>query len=214
MKIIKDVKISFVMEVRNRIDDNKALREALANCLINADYYGARGVVIKKDQDRIIFENPGYIRTGKEQMRRGGESDSRNKTLMKMFDLINIGERSGSGVPNIFNTWNDQGWKEPVIEERFDPDRTILTLEFVDKTNKEKTAKKTSEGSKIRNKTIENMVKIENYLKENGESKTNAIAEYLNLSSARTRKILSEMKTIEATGTNTNRKYRLKDNQK
>lgn len=202
------------MEVRNRIDDNKALREALANCLINADYYGTRGVVIKKDQDRIIFENPGYIRTGKEQMRRGGESDSRNKTLMKMFDLINIGERSGSGVPNIFNTWNDQGWKEPVIEERFDPDRTILTLEFVDKTNKEKTAKKTSEGSKIRNKTIENMVKIENYLKENGESKTNAIAEYLNLSSARTRKILSEMKTIEATGTNTNRKYRLKDNQK
>jgi len=214
MKIIKDVKISFVMEVRNRIDDNKALREALANCLINADYYGTRGVVIKKDQDRIIFENPGYIRTGKEQMRRGGESDSRNKTLMKMFDLINIGERSGSGVPNIFNTWNDQGWKEPVIEERFDPDRTILTLEFVDKTNKEKTAKKTSEGSKIRNKTIENMVKIENYLKENGESKTNAIAEYLNLSSARTRKILSEMKTIEAIGTNTNRKYRLKDNQK
>ena len=56
------------------------------------------------------------------------------------------------------------------------------------------------------------MVKIENYLKENGESKTNAIAEYLNLSSARTRKILSEMKTI--IGTNTNRKYRLKDNQK
>ena len=160
-------------------------------------------------------------------MRKGGESDPRNKTLMKMFNLVNIGERSGSGVPNIFNTWEDQGWKEPVIEERFDPDRTILTLEFVDKTNKEKTAKKTSEenkrrkqakktseGSTIRNKTIENMVKIENYLKENGESKTNAIAEYLNLSSARTSKILSEMKTIEAIGTNTNRKYRLKDNQK
>lgn len=199
MKIIKDVKIPFVMEGGNRIDDtpvHKALREALANCLINADYYGTRGVVIKKDQNQIIFENPGYIRTGKEQMRKGGESDPRNKTLMKMFNLVNIGERSGSGVPNIFNTWEDQGWKEPVIEERFDPDRTILTLEFVDKTNKEKTAKKTSEGSKIRNKTIENMVKIENYLKENGESKTNAIAEYLNLSSARTRKILSEMKTI------------------
>lgn len=217
MKIIKDVKIPFVMEGGNRIDDtpvHKALREALANCLINADYYGTRGVVIKKDQNQIIFENPGYIRTGKEQMRKGGESDPRNKTLMKMFNLVNIGERSGSGVPNIFNTWEDQGWKEPVIEERFDPDRAILTLEFVDKTNKEKTAKKTSEGSKIRNKTIENMVKIENYLKENGESKTNAIAEYLNLSSARTRKILSEMKTIEAIGTNTNRKYRLKDNQK
>ena len=169
MKIIKDVKIPFVMEGGNRIDDtpvHKALREALANCLINADYYGTRGVVIKKDQNQIIFENPGYIRTGKEQMRKGGESDPRNKTLMKMFNLVNIGERSGSGVPNIFNTWEDQGWKEPVIEERFDPDRTILTLEFVDKTNKEKTAKKTSEGSKIRNKTIENMVKLKIILKK------------------------------------------------
>lgn len=85
-------------------------------------------------------------------MRRGGESDPRNKTLMKMFNLVNIGERSGSGVPNIFNTWEDQGWKEPVIEERFDPDRTILTLEFVDKTNKEKTAKKSGEEKTAKKK--------------------------------------------------------------
>ena len=209
MKIIKNVKIPFVMEGGNRIDDtpvHKALREALANCLINADYYGTRGVVIKKDQDRIIFENPGYIRTDKEQMRRG-ESDSRNKTLMKMFNLINIGERSGSGVPNIFNTWNDQGWKEPVIEERFDPDRTTLTLEFIKKTRK-----KTSKEDKIGNKTRTNMLKIEKYLQENGESKTNTIAEHLGLSLARTRKIPSQMVSLEAIGTNTNRRYRLKNN--
>lgn len=83
MKIIKNVKIPFVMEGGNRIDDtpvHKALREALANCLINADYYGTRGVVIKKDQDRIIFENPGYIRTDKEQMRRGGIWFSKQNT--------------------------------------------------------------------------------------------------------------------------------------
>lgn len=209
MKIIKNVKIPFVMEGGNRIDDtpvHKALREALANCLINADYYGTRGVVIKKDQDRIIFENPGYIRTDKEQMRRG-ESDSRNKTLMKMFNLINIGERSGSGVPNIFNTWNDQGWKEPVIEERFDPDRTTLTLEFIKKTRK-----KTIKEDKIGNKTRTNMLKIEKYLQENGESKTNTIAEHLGLSLARTRKILSQMDSLEAIVTNTNRRYRLKNN--
>lgn len=34
------------------------------------------------------MENPGYIRLGKEQMRRGGKSDPRNKSLMKMFNLI------------------------------------------------------------------------------------------------------------------------------
>lgn len=124
-----------------------------------------------------------------------------------MFDLINIGERSGSGVPNIFNTWNDQGWKEPVIEERFDPDRTTLTLEFIKKTRK-----KTSKEDKIGNKTRINMLKIEKYLQENGKSKTNTIAEHLGLSLARTRKILSQMDSLEAIGTNTNRRYRLKNN--
>ena len=49
---------------------------------------------------------------------------------MKMFNLINIGERAGSGVLNIFN-----GWEEPIIEERFAPDRTVLTLSFVKKVN-------------------------------------------------------------------------------
>lgn len=140
-------------------------------------------------------------------MRKGGESDPRNKTLMKMFNLVNIGERSGSGVPNIFNTWEDQGWKEPVIEERFDSDRTTLTLEFIKKTRK-----KTSKEDKIGNKTRINMLKIEKYLQENGESKTNTIAEHLGLSLARTRKILSQMDSLEAIGTNTNRRYRLKNN--
>jgi predicted HTH transcriptional regulator len=153
-KIIMDVKTPFAMDGGDRIEDtpvHKALREALANCLINADYYGTRGVVIKKEPKMLILENPGYIRTGKVQMRKGGESDPRNKSLMKMFNLINIGERAGSGVPNIFNTWNDEGWKEPVIEERFDPDRTVLTLEFV-----KKQAEKTSEENKRKKQAKKN----------------------------------------------------------
>lgn len=64
-----------------------------------------------------------------------------------MFNLINIGERAGSGVPNIFNVWEDEGWEEPVIEERFDPDRTVLLLSF-----KKKVAEKSGEknAGKIR----------------------------------------------------------------
>ena len=45
----------------------------------------------------------------------GGESDPRNKALMKMFNLINIGERAGSGVPNIFNVWADSVLLKAVI---------------------------------------------------------------------------------------------------
>ena len=65
------------------------------------------------------------------------------------LNLLNIGERAGSGVPNIFNVWADEGWEEPVIEERFDPDRTVLSLSFVKKqakkTSDKKQAKKISD---------------------------------------------------------------------
>ena len=144
-KIIKDIKVPFKMQGGDRIDDtpvHKALREALANCLVNADYHGTCGVVIKKEVDKLVLENPGYIRLGKKQMRLGGISDPRNKTLMKMFNLINIGERAGSGVPNIFNVWEDEGWEKPEIEEKFEPDRTILTLSFVKKATEKSDRKK------------------------------------------------------------------------
>jgi len=81
----------------------------------------------------LTLENPGYIRVGKLQMLRGGLSDPRNKALMKMFSMINVGERAGSGVPNILQTWSNEEWIEPVIDEQFDPDRTILKLSFVKK---------------------------------------------------------------------------------
>lgn len=213
-KIIKDVKVPFVMNGGDRIDDtpvHKALREALANCLINADYYGTRGIVIKKEQDKIIFENPGYIRTGKVQMRKGGESDPRNKSLMKMFNMINIGERAGSGVPLIFHTWKDNHWKEPTILERFDPDRTILVLEFVEKKSQVPKQINKLDEQKIRSqKTSKHMIKIKNYLEEHGESKTSELAEYLHLSYSRTRAILASMENIQAVGETTNRRYKLK----
>lgn len=63
-------------------------------------------------------------------MIKGGISDPRNKGLMKMFNIVAVGERTGSGVPSIFDVWNNQGWKEPTIKEQFGPDRTVLTLEF------------------------------------------------------------------------------------
>ena len=65
-KIVKDLKIPFKLEGITRIDDtpvHKALREALANCIVNTDFYFPRGIVIRKDADSIVMENPGSIRT-------------------------------------------------------------------------------------------------------------------------------------------------------
>ena len=54
-KIVKDLKIPFKLEGITRIDDtpvHKALREALANCIVNTDFYFPRGIVIRKDTER------------------------------------------------------------------------------------------------------------------------------------------------------------------
>lgn len=73
----------------------------------------------------------------------------------------------------------------------------------------EKQAIKTSKETK-RRKTTDNMRKIQAYLEQYGETKTNDIAAYIKLSPSRTRAILSEMENIEVIGTTTNRKYKLK----
>lgn len=144
------------------------------------------------------------------QMMLGGVSDPRNRGLMKMFNLIDIGERASSGIPKIFNIWKDESLKDPVIEEQFDPDRTIITLSL-EKRQAIKTSDKTSDNISPRAKrTAENQKKILDYLKDNGRSGCAEIAGYIGLSAARTRAILSEMKEVEAIGKNRNRTYRIK----
>ena len=114
--------------------------------------------MIKKDVKSLVLENPGSIRTGKKQMLLGGISDPRNKNLMKMFNLLGIGERAGGGIPDIYQVWEDQGWSKPIVEEFYNPDRTRLLLDFSSKqegktseeNKRRKQAKKTSEESKRR----------------------------------------------------------------
>lgn len=131
-------------------------------------------------------------------MRKGGKSDPGNKSLMKMFNLIDIGEHAGSGVPNIFNVWEDEGWEEPVIKESFDPGRTSLILKFI---------------KKQAIKTNKHQEKIRWYLQKHETSKTRDIAELPGLSMARTREILSAMDDVEGIGKNKVRTYRLRREQ-
>ncbi|MDX9915737.1 MAG: hypothetical protein RBS49_07570, partial [Sphaerochaeta sp.] len=45
-----------------------------------------------------------------------------------MFTLVNIGERAGSGLFNIFSVWKQQNWDTPILSETFNPERTTLRL--------------------------------------------------------------------------------------
>jgi predicted HTH transcriptional regulator len=45
-----------------------------------------------------------------------------------MFNLLNVGDRAGTGLSTIWTVWKEQNWIEPVLEEQFNPDRTVLSL--------------------------------------------------------------------------------------
>ncbi len=131
-RLTSDVKRSFKLNNNlMRVDDtpvHKALRECLANALIHADYYGRRGIVIDKEFNKISFSNPGIFRVDINEAIDGGVSDARNSRIFNMFSLINVGERSGIGLCDVYNTWKKKGYKKPIIKETVNPDRVVLTL--------------------------------------------------------------------------------------
>lgn len=127
----QSLKVPFKLEGIFRIDDTPAhvaLRGALINCLVHADYSLPGGIVILHELDKITLSNPGTIRTGKSQMILGGLSDPRNPVLMMMFNLIRLGERAGNGVSDIYAVWREQHWQMPVFRESTNPFRVELTL--------------------------------------------------------------------------------------
>ena len=60
--------------------------------------------------------------------RKGGVSDPRNETVMKMFSLIDVGERAGSGIPDFMSTWQKHFGTSPVYTITHNPERTLLTV--------------------------------------------------------------------------------------
>ena len=213
-KITQDIKVPFKLEGGDRIDDtpvHKALREALANCLINADYYGRQGVVIIKKKDVITLSNPGGFRIDIEAAKSGGVSDPRNSTLIKMFNLIDVGERAGCGIPNIFSVWKKQSWAAPVINESFEPDRITLSL-TLGKNGDKKAATKNGD-KKAATKTVAHKQAIISYLTENVSAKSTEISELLGLKPTRVKELLAEMvdeDILVSEGGNRNRTYKLK----
>ena len=194
-----------------RVDDtpvHKAIREALANCLVNADYYGRGGVVIIKKRESVTLSNPGSFRIGIDAAISGGFSDPRNGTMLKMLNMIDIGERAGSGIPNIYRVWHDQNWAEPTFTQSFEPDRTTLSLSFKKTSDKKQAIKTSDKRIFIIQKEI-----IIGYLTEHASAKASEIAEVLNVSAPRARAVLSRLSSediIISEGANRNRTYRLK----
>ncbi|MDY0292528.1 MAG: ATP-binding protein [Desulfuromonadaceae bacterium] len=125
-----------VLGVRERKDEtpiHDALREALANVLVHADYSERASVLVIKQADKFRFRNPGLMRVPVSIAIQGGEPDCRNRMLHKMFRLVGVGEQAGSGIPIILQGWKSQHWSPPNLYELREPyDQTVLELRMVD----------------------------------------------------------------------------------
>jgi ATP-dependent DNA helicase RecG len=134
-KLVTDLKIPFVLKADQRQDDtpvHQALREALVNTLVHADYTGRISILVVKQANLFGFRNPGTMRVNLEQAIQGGESDCRNRLMHQMFLMVGLGERAGSGIPKIYGGWSSQHWRPPKLEERDEPEQTLLTLRMLD----------------------------------------------------------------------------------
>lgn len=134
-KLTSDLKIPFALEGDQRKDDtpvHQALREALVNTLVHADYSGRASVLVVKRPDMFGFRNPGLMRVPLEIAVTGSESDCRNRLLHQMFRYIGLGEQAGSGIPKIYQGWDSQHWRAPLLVEKDQPsEQTLLELRML-----------------------------------------------------------------------------------
>ena len=105
-----------------------AVREALINLCVHADYTEDASLVVKHNTNAFIFSNPGTMLVSKEQYYSGGESVCRNKSLQKMFTMLGVAEKAGSGTDKILKGWKESNWRAPIINEHQNPDKVELIM--------------------------------------------------------------------------------------
>jgi ATP-dependent DNA helicase RecG len=132
LKLHDGLKVPFALEAGQfRVDEtpvHAALREALVNTLIHADYQGTTGVRVIRTRTSFEFIDPGLLLVSPEQVWRGGISEARNPGLQRLFGFVQLGEREGSGGPAMRRVWRDQHWRAPRLWEDVEHGEVHLEL--------------------------------------------------------------------------------------
>lgn len=115
-KLVSDLKRPFKLEGMVRVDDtivHKAVREAMVNMIIHADYHSTGILKVVKLDDGFLFSNPGNLKLPVDAIFEGGHSVARNPKIQNMFRMIGLGDNIGSGFPTILQAWGEENWRKP-----------------------------------------------------------------------------------------------------
>lgn len=195
IKLTAEVKVPFVLQGDTRQDDtptHKALREALVNALVHADYSGRVSVQVVKEPAGFAFRNPGALRISPSQALQGGISDCRNRTLQQMFLMIGLGERAGSGMSRIVHGWQALGHGLQ-LREYFDPQEyTVLEMRWSDELLQDGSPNSSVESSV--ESSVKTADKILGLLAEHSTLTLAELAKCLNLSVRAVEKQVARLK--------------------
>ncbi|MCA2828558.1 MAG: putative DNA binding domain-containing protein [Microcystis sp. M086S1] len=131
-RLINNLDVTFQLDKdavrKDETHVHEALREALVNTLIHADHQSSRPIKVVKSIDGYLFSNPGRLRIPLQRLYEGGTSDPRNPNLQKMFQMLGLGEKAGSGFGKILRAWKEQQWEIPRVSEELDLEVTSVNL--------------------------------------------------------------------------------------
>ena len=133
-KLQEMLPVPFQLEGDTRKDETPAhiaVREALINTLVHADYSINASTVITRSKSELMFSNPGCMLVSKKQFYEGGDSVCRNLSLQKMFMMLGKAEKAGSGADIIISGWKKSNWNSPNIEEKYRPDKVVLKMPLI-----------------------------------------------------------------------------------
>jgi ATP-dependent DNA helicase RecG len=142
-RLTKDLPVPFQLKDGMRTDHSPAhvaLREALVNLLVHADYGEPDASVILREPDGYRFRNPGSSRVPEFELYRGHRSQPRNPKLIRMFRLVGLAEEAGSGIQNILKAWRELGYRKPDIDaggERYEFNLDLLLCDLIGEADTE-----------------------------------------------------------------------------
>lgn len=131
--LIANQPTAFRLQGDIRVDEGPvqiALREALVNLLVHADYQETDASLIVRSSEGFSFRNPGRSRIPESDMISGNRSDPRNPTLVRMFRDIGLAEEAGTGMPQIIQAWRSLGLRMPSIEVGSERNEFSLHLRY------------------------------------------------------------------------------------
>ncbi|MGB5988313.1 MAG: RNA-binding domain-containing protein [Marinifilaceae bacterium] len=137
----------------------RALREALVNMLMHADYFSLAASRIRIFTTYIEFYNPGGLPKSLSEILKADFSMPRNPIIAKVFRVVKLAENAGFGFDKMINGWKEYAGLEPIFETDFDS----YIVKFYFKSRHNISSVRSSESSSALDHSLElsnNQIKI------------------------------------------------------